>query len=504
MSVTMREADLIVVGGGSSGATLASIIARDTDLRVMLIEAGPDYGPYAEGRWPADILDARSFALSHQWAYAGLAHPTHTHMTGFDRARIMGGCSSHNGCVALVGHRCDYDGWAALGNTGWDWESVAPAFARARQAMKVRIPCDDEVTPFQRVFVEGAVAGGWPRSADLNDPDEIHGVAASPANIDGGVRWNTSLAYIDPARRKGNLTIVDNALVDKVDIQRGRAVAVEAIIDLQRQRFEAPRIVLSGGTYGSPAILLRSGVGPESHLRDLDVPVVQAREGVGRCLNDHPSISLFLDSPPALDREMDAFAETNWVPDEQTLAKARSSQCSEGFDLHIVGITRRDRETGKWGYLIALYLVDSRGSGSLTLQSTKPGDHPLLDHQLIQDPDGHDLAAMTEGIEIASDWMRTTPFERVFGRGPDPTPRDDLAEYLRAGIRHAYHPVSTCRMGPSTDPGAVVDPRGKVHGVDGLYVCDASIFPRIMRANTNLPAIMLGEHMAPWISANLP
>jgi choline dehydrogenase len=499
VSVSTRGADIIVVGGGSAGAALAGIIARDTSQHVMLIEAGPDYGPYSEGRWPADILDARQFALSHQWAYAGLAHPSHTHMTGFDRARIMGGCSSHNGCVALVGHRCDYDGWEALGNTGWSWESVSPAFERAKQAMRVRIPTDDEITPFQRIFVEGAVAGGWPRSADLNDPDEIQGVAASPANIDGGVRWNTSLAYIDPVREKGNLTIIDNALVDTVDIQNGRAIAVEAIIDFERHRFEAPRIVLSGGTYGSPAILLRSGVGPESHLRDLGVPVVQPLEGVGRCLNDHPSISLVLDSPPALDREMDEFARTGWIPDEQTLAKVRSSQCAEGFDLHIVGITRRDQATGKWMYIVGCYLVDSRGSGSLTLKSTKPGDHPVLDHQLIQDLDGHDIAAMTEGLEVAGDWMRTAPFERAFGPGPDPVSRDDLAEYLLAGIRHAYHPVSTCRMGPSSDPTAVVDPRGKVHGVEGLFVCDASIFPRIMRANTNLPAIMLGEHMAEWI-----
>jgi choline dehydrogenase len=501
VSVTAREADLIIVGGGSAGATLAGIIARDTDLHVMLIEAGPDYGHYSEGCWPADILDARQFAMSHQWAYAGLAHPSHTHMTGFDRARIMGGCSSHNGCVALVGHRCDYDGWAALGNTGWDWESVAPSFERAKQAMRVRIPGDDEVTPFQRIFIESAMAGGWPHSPDLNDPDEIQGVAPSPANIDGGVRWNTAIAYIDPVRQKGNLTIVDNALVDKVIVENGRAVAVEAIIDFERHRFDAPRIVLSGGTYGSPAMLLRSGIGPVEHLTELGVPVVHALEGVGRCLNDHPSISLVLDAPEALDREMDEFARTGWIPDEQTLAKVCSSQCTEGFDLHIVAITRRDQATDKWNYVIAIYLVDSRGSGSLTLKSPKHSDHPIFDHQLIQDLDGHDLAALVDGIEIASEWMRTEPFEAVFGPGPDPVPREDLVEYVRAGIRHAYHPVSTCRMGPASDPTAVVDPHGKVHGLEGLYICDASIFPKIMRANTNLPAIMLGEHMAPWIAS---
>lgn len=495
-----READLIIVGGGSAGATLAGIIARDTHRHVLLIEAGPDYGHFREGRWPADILDARQFALSHQWAYAGKAHPSHTHLTGFDRARIMGGCSSHNGCVALVGHRCDYDGWAKLGNTGWDWESVAPAFERAKRAMRVRIPEDDEITPFQRIFVEGALAGGWPRSADLNDPDEIIGVAASPANIYQGIRWNTALAYIDPVRDKGNLTIVPDALVDTLDIRNGRAIAVEAIIDFERYRFEAPTIVLSAGAYGSPMILLRSGVGPADHLREIGIPVVHHLPGVGRCLNDHPSISLVLDAPPALDREMDAFAAERWLPDEQTLAKFRSSQCTEGFDVHIVGLTRRNQQTERWEYRVGVYLVDSRGRGSLTLASAKPTDHPILDHQYIQDADDHDINAMLDGIEQASAWMHTPPFTRVFGDGPEPASREDLAEFLRANIRHAYHPVSTCHMGPASDPLAVVDPRGKVYGIDNLYICDASIFPRVMRANTNLPAIMLGEHMAPWIA----
>jgi choline dehydrogenase len=495
-----RGADLIVVGGGSAGATLAGLIARDTHLQVLLIEAGPDYGHYDEGHWPADILDARQFALSHQWAYAGKAHPTHTHDTGFDRARIMGGCSSHNGCVALVGHRCDYDGWAKMGNTGWDWESVAPAFERAKRAMRVRIPDDAEITPFQRLFVEGAVAAGWPRSADLNDPDEVKGVAASPANIDRGVRWNAALAYIDPVRGNDNLTILPDTLVDSVELQGDRAVAVHVIHDFESYRIEAPRIVLCGGAYGSPAILLRSGIGPSEELRRLDVPVHHALPGVGRHLNDHPSISLQLDAQPAMDREMDDFAAQGWVPDEQTLAKVCSSVCSEAFDLHIVGLTRRDQQTSRWTYRIGVYLVDSRGSGSLTLQSSKPGAHPIFDHQLIQDIDGHDLAALLDGIEIASDWMRTAPFEAVFGPGPEPATRDDLAEFVRAGIRHAYHPVSTCRMGPAGDPLAVVDPRGQVHGLEGLFVCDASIFPRIMRANTNLPAVMLGEHMAPWIA----
>src|ERR1700680_2102718 len=131
---TMRSVDILIVGGGTSGAALAGILARDTDASIVLLEAGPDYGRFGEGAWPAELLDARRLPASHGWGDSGLAHASHSAVTQYDRARVIGGCSSHNGCVALAGHRRDYDAWAALGNPGWEWDSVAPAFDRARAA----------------------------------------------------------------------------------------------------------------------------------------------------------------------------------------------------------------------------------------------------------------------------------------------------------------------------------------------------------------------------------
>ena len=250
------DIDLLVVGGGTAGAALAGIVARDGDRSVVLLEAGPDYGPLAAGRWPADLLDARRLPLSHEWGHAGLAHPSHTEQTAFNRARVIGGCSSHNGCVALLGHREDYDTWARLGNEGWGWESVAPAFERAKRGLLVRLVDDAEVTPFQAAFVEAAVAAGIPRVRDLNDPDDVAGVAASPVNIFEGMRWNSALGYLDPVRDRPNLTVVGDALVERVVLDDGRAVAVEAILDGERVRIAARRIVLAAGAYGSPAILL--------------------------------------------------------------------------------------------------------------------------------------------------------------------------------------------------------------------------------------------------------
>ncbi|HET7036230.1 MAG TPA: GMC family oxidoreductase N-terminal domain-containing protein, partial [Thermomicrobiaceae bacterium] len=244
----MSEAsDILVVGGGTSGAALAGLLAEQTDASVLLLEAGPDYGPFEGGRWPVELLDARHIGLSHDWGYQGLAHPTHEALTAFNRARVIGGCSAHNGCVALAGHRRDYDHWAELGNAGWEYEAVAPAFARARRRLRVRIPGDDEVTPYQAAFVAGAVAAGIPRVANLDEPDDDRGVGVSPANIAEGVRWNTAFAYLDPARARPNLTVRGGALVDRVLVEGGRAVAVEASVDGRRQVLRAGRIVLAAG-----------------------------------------------------------------------------------------------------------------------------------------------------------------------------------------------------------------------------------------------------------------
>lgn len=494
-----REIDLLIAGGGTSGAALAGIVARDTDLHVVLLEAGPDYGPFAAGKWPPDLLDARTFGGSHEWSYRGLAHPSHQEPTAFERARVLGGCSAHNGCVALLGHRRDYDQWAELGNEGWDWPSVAPAFARAKQALRVRTPGDSELTPYQAGFVEGATAFGIPRVDDLNDPDDVAGVSPSPANIHEGVRWNTAFAYLDPVRDRPNLTIVGRALVDRVEVRGGRAVAVEAIVDGARRRIAARRIVLAAGAYGSPAILLRSGIGPSDELWRLGIEPVHPLPGVGRALADHAAVQLTFRGD-ALDREMSAFQASHWLPDEQALSKTRSSICREAFDLHIYSVSGWDRHANAWNYNVFIAVMDPQSAGTVRLASRDPEAAPLLDHGFLSDPGGHDATVLADGVEIAREIIAASPLADTLGHDPrlgaGPLSRDTRDEFVRRHVGIYWHPAGSCRMGPSNDPEAVVDAQGKVHGLDGLAVCDASIFPRIMRANTNLPAAMLSEHLA--------
>ncbi|MDQ3547511.1 MAG: GMC family oxidoreductase N-terminal domain-containing protein [Chloroflexota bacterium] len=507
MAETMlpKQIDVLVVGGGTSGAALAGIIARDTRQTVVLLEAGPDFGPLDGGRWPADLLDARRFALSLDWGYDGINHASQPERCAFPRARVIGGCGAHNGCVAVAGHRLDYDGWAAAGNPGWDWATVEPAFARAREALRVRVPDESELNPFQASFLEGTVAAGFPRVENLDVPDLVNGVAPAPFNIHNGTRWSSALGYLDPVRGNANLTIVGDTLVDRVVLDGGRAIAVEAIINGKRTRIEASKIVLSGGAYGSPAVLLRSGIGDPAQLRDLGVEVSHELPGVGRMLTDHPISSVSIQPSERLLREMEAFQERRWLPDEQVVLLAASHHARQNaFDLHFPAYSSQDPATGEWRFQISVGQFDTASyTGSLTLTSLDPAAPPTLDHGYLADPAGRDRDTLLHGIEIALDIVgRMADAGSVAAiLAPDPTrtSRDDLIRHLEASIRTCYHPGCSCRMGPAIDASAVVDATGAVHGLTGLHICDASIFPILPRANNNLPAAMLAEMLAPLI-----
>jgi choline dehydrogenase len=492
--MAMKTIDVLVVGGGT-----AWILARDTQRQVMLLEAGPDPGPLDGGGWPADLLDARSFALSHDWGHSGVNHALQPDPCAVPRARVIGGCSSHNGCVAVVGHRLDYDVWAARGNPGWDWESVAPAYERAKEAMRVRIPDESELQPFQAAFLHACVAAGHPRVPDLNDPDIVTGVAPAPFNISDGMRWNSGLAYLDPVRGQDNLTIVPHALVDRVVIDGGRAVAVEAIVAGERTRFEAGLIVLSGGAYGSPAILQRSGIGEPGMLRDVQIEPLHALPGVGQGLTDHPLIGLKLQPSARLLREMEEFRADRWLPDEQVVLLAQSKRCQEAFDLHFPAYSARDPQTGEWIFTISIAHFFSVGSGMVTITSHDPAALPSIDHRYLLDAENSDREVLIDGLEMAREivaqMMDAGTIDAILAPDPALIERADLHDYAGSVVRTCYHPASSCRMGPESDPLAVVDQRGRVHGLDALAICDTSIIPVVLRANTNLPAVMVAERI---------
>ena len=494
-------ADTIVIGGGTAGAAIAGELVAKSDESVLLIEAGPDYGAFADGRWPADIIDARDIATSHDWGYdSGTQYGRR--VVKFERARVMGGCSSHNGCAAIWGSRLDYDHWAALGNPGWSTEELLPFFRAGSERLRVAIPPHEALTPYQRAWLEAAPHAGIPIVDDLNDLDENIGMAPSPTNVVDGVRWNTAFAYLDPVRGRKNIAIADNTLSDRLVIRGSRVEAVRVIRNGRAATINAGRVVLAGGTYGSPAILLRSGAGDPAELRSLGIAPVLDLPGVGRNLHDHPVIGFAFAGSPELEAAMPEFGRHRWMPEEQTIAKARSSRCKDAFDLHIYPVGGPG-ETAAWSWGLAVACVTPRSRGELKLSSADPNAPPILDHRYLTDAEDEDARILIDGLRLGRELAAERRLAALLGGekwpGPGIGSSEEIEQFVRANVAHYYHPVGTCAMGPARDRGAVVDARGRVHGLDNCYVADASVMPVIPRANTNIPALIIGLRIASYL-----
>jgi choline dehydrogenase len=497
---TTRGVDTIVVGGGTAGAAVAARLAADSDRRVLLLEAGPDYGPRASGHWPAELLDYTAMPVTrHSWGYLSACRRG-TPDLPLDRARVIGGCSSHNGCAAVWGHRADYDGWAALGNPGWDTGSLLPLFAAVSSQLRVFTPNRDELTPWHRACLDAAPAAGFPVVPNINDVDLDLGIAIGPINVAEGVRWNAAFAYLDPVRHLTNLTIRGDTLIDRVVLDRGRAVAVDAVGPDGRERIEADEIILCGGAYGSPLILLRSGIGDPAEIAPLGISPVHALPGVGRNLQDHTASHVAFSGTPSLIEAMESFVAAGGAPREEgTIVLARSRRCRVAFDLHLYPLGRRLPDGG-WHFAIYTAIMTPQSRGTVRLSSADPDAPPIIDHGYFTDADEVDLNVLADGVELACRLAAAEPLDDLAGEeirpGPAASDRAILHAHLLATAAHDYHPAGSCKMGPATDPMAVVDARGRVHGLDGLYVADASIMPVVPRANTNLPAAVVGEKVA--------
>jgi choline dehydrogenase len=492
--------DTIVIGGGTSGAAVAARIVQGTSQAVMLIESGPDYGAFADKRWPEPLLDARSLPAGHDWGYingASTGRPSHL----LERARVMGGCSSHNGCASIWGSRADYDNWAALGNKGWSADELLPFFKLANQSLRVKRISSSEITPWQQACLDTAPKIGIPQVADLNDLDEDMGMSTSPVNIVDGVRWNTAFAYIDPLRGNDRLIIQAQTQVSRLLLQNNRVVGVEVIGPDGPLTIEAGTVIVCAGSYGSPAILLRSGIGPSSELSSLGIDPKLDLE-VGKNLHDHPAVYLkYSGTPQLIEAMLDFVARGGTLFSEQTIAKFRSKYCSSAYDLHLfpVGGQFMD-QADSWEFLLPVANMTPLSRGSVQLTGTDPFATLKIDTAYLSDPDGRDLAILWNGIELVREYACQAPLANLIGEEISPTAEYRTPEAVRDDNLHYYHPVGTCKMGPESDPSAVVDARGKVHGVDNLFVADASIIPVIPRANTNIPALVVGERIGAWLA----
>jgi choline dehydrogenase len=487
-STLPAEAGTIVVGAGTGGAAFTGTLAANSTDSLLLLEAGPDYGAFADGRWPADVLDAKAVPLSHDW------HLTTTDMSGGEldlpRARVVGGCSAHNGCTISLGAREDYDDWARRGNPGWEAATIEPLLDRAHELFRTRRYQMAELTTAQAVFVSSGVRAGLPFADDLDDIEAAVGIGPMPVNIVDGVRWNAAFAYLDPVRPAEHLTIRGNVVVRRVVFDGPRAVGVE-VADASGvvRTIRAGRVVVAAGAYHSPALLLRSGVGPADALAPLGIRAVVDLAGVGGHLLDHACVQLDFHGKEGL---LEELAQTAWNPDEQTVGRARSSRCDAGpYDMHVFMVAGAN--SGHPGLPpISLYggAMRAVSEGTVTLRSADPESPPVIDHRYGTDPAGHDRAVLGEALDLLTRMTTDPELAAILGRraNSDRDPLSRIASYC--------HPVGTCAMGPENDPSAVVDATGRVHGLANLYVADASVMPSITRGNINLPTAAVGARMA--------
>ncbi len=463
--------DVLVVGGGTAGCVLAARLSEHPARSICLVEAGPDYGPVAEGRWPPDVLDPRDLAGSHLWGPGGED----------DRSlggRILGGSSAVNACMVVAGSPADYDEWGS----GWTYAELRPFLDRARAELRTTTRNTQRPTACQQAFLEAAQAAGL-ASIDPDDAGAPVGVGPFASNVVAGRRWNAAFAYLEAARDRPNLSIVDGTLVDHVLLEGSHATGVRTA---DGRLLEAETVVLAAGAYFSPAILLRSGIGPEAHLGAHGIEVV-ADLPVGERLLDHCGTDVAFAASPGLQTATEAEVAEGGVFAAHAVAKVASTSSPPGsWDLHIVPWLSR-ADDGRFAVHLIVFHMKPLSAGTVRLRSNDPDDLPLVERGFLSREE--DLGPIVEGIATARRIAAADPLRDLLADEQSPGARD-VEEYVRATIRNYFHPAGTCAIG------SVVDANGRVLGIDGLVVADASVMPTIPRANTNLTTAAIAEKIA--------
>ncbi|MGI9390114.1 MAG: choline dehydrogenase [Boseongicola sp.] len=525
----MSDYDYIIIGSGSGGGFAALRLSEDPNVRVLILEAG-----LSDAHWTTRIPAGARYTFDggpRTWSFETEPEPHMIHRRLMQpRGKVVGGSSSLNGMVYVRGHRKDFDGWAADGATGWAYEDVLPHFqaietyAERSDAIRggdgpVKVHKNNILHPIEAAFLEASAQAGHPIPEDYNGADQL-GATAFDSNIDDGWRSGTARACVNPAAIRPNVTLETQAIVTRLLFDHRRVVGVAY---RQKGKDHIVRtegeIIIAAGAFQTPQILMLSGLGPATHLRQHGLDVLVDLPGVGENLQDHLEVHLKHQSPHKgisqnhlLHRHRIILAGIQWYLFKSGPA-ARAPSRVGGFFQSATDARHPDIQFHFWpyflegwspppdkdGYCFDVGPVRSESRGWVRLRSADPFDTPLI--QLNGLSTDEDMRLFRRAIAIAREIAAQPAFD--FCRGPevapgaDVTSDADLDAYVRANANSAYHPCGTAKMG--ADELAVVDVEGRIHGVDGLRIADASIMPTITNGNINAPVMMIGEKIAAHI-----
>jgi choline dehydrogenase len=498
--------DVIIVGAGSAGSAIAARASEDPNRTVLLVEAGPDYPDLANT--PFDLVNSHNNSYrDHDWHLD--YEPTPGRQVPFPRGRVVGGSSAVNTTIALRSIPEDHEEWAAAGNPEWAWDKVLPAYRRMERDLDfpdapyhgdagpitIRRYPHPELLPQHQAFLESARTLDYPDCPDANAPDSW-GSGPQPKNKLGRLRVSCAVGYLAPARIRPNLAIRANTLVRRLICENGACTGIEVEnADGSIERLSARLIVLSAGAVMSPAILMRSGIGPVEELDRHGIDRVADAPGVGCNLSDHPALSVVCAVKEGVTIDFDE-------PIIQTILRYTAQGSEKRNDLQIEQISFAGRPGGLPMFSIAAVLEYQYGRGELRLNSADPRTAPVIDARFCEDD--RDVGRLVGCFKDALAFTTASPLADMIEAVTFPDPKRTLDDESLGGLCRkfsgsGFHPSGTVKMGPASDPLAVVDQFGRCRFQDGLVVADASIFPAVPRANTNLSAILTGELVGEWL-----
>ncbi|MEE9433270.1 MAG: FAD-dependent oxidoreductase [Sphingorhabdus sp.] len=527
----MKEFDIVVIGAGSAGSAVAGRLAEDGKYSVCLLEAGGRNNGIrvkTPGLFP--FLSTKSNYKYDTVPQAGL-----NGRIGYQpRGRGLGGSSAINAMLYIRGHRWDYDNWAAMGCAGWSYNDVLPYFRRSEGNERLggefhgsdgplNVMDQRWVNPASLAFVEAARNLQIPIREDFNGAHQ-EGMGVYQVTQKAGERWSAARAFVEPLRRRDNFSILTGALVEKLVINEGKVTGVKIKRGWRSQTIKARgSVILCGGAFGSPQILQLSGIGPAQHLRENGIEVALDRAEIGENLQDHidfvggwktESREPIGDSFEGNLRMAKAIVEHRikrtgimTTPYAEVGGFWRTSQILPAPDVQFHFVPGplenhgRDKAAGH-GISIHACVLRPESRGTLRLNSSNAADAPRIDPNFLSDD--RDIAVLRQGVREMHRFAETAPLSDLGLTDRYQTSLDDddaLDHLIREKADTVYHPVGTCRMG--ADKEAVVDPTLKFNGLDGLFIADASVMPKIVSGNTNAPTIMIGERCAEFVRQGL-